>query len=218
VGRSYEKIIRINSQSGKGGVAYIMESYFDIKLPKLMHAEFGQIIQHETDTTGKDVDPERMMDLFEEEYTSKTAPIEFKDCEIRTRGESTRVIAKINYAGESLNIEGIGNGPLDALGTAIKSRVFGDFKLTSFSQHALNQTTASKAIAYIGIETNRSTVFGVGIDANISIASFKALFSALNRALGYQMETLESEDARNCHKRSSSEKYGDNPAQKRAEL
>ncbi|MCG8337474.1 MAG: 2-isopropylmalate synthase [Proteobacteria bacterium] len=195
VGRNYEKIIRINSQSGKGGVAYIMESKFGIRLPKSMHVEFGKVIQQEAENTGVDVNPERMLELFNQEYTDRFNPLEFLDCEIRTRGDSTRVIARINLRGTMHKIEGVGNGPLDALGTAIKRQLTTDFKLTSYSEHALDETTASQAIAYIELEASGSAFFGVGIDANISIASFKALFSALNRAAGVKDNVLPGENS-----------------------
>lgn len=184
VGRSYEKIILINSQSGKGGVAYIMESKFGIRLPKSMHVEFGKVIQQEAETTGVDVDPARMFELFNQEYIDRFNPLEFLDCEIRTRGSSTRVVARINHQGTLRKIEGKGNGPLDALGNGIKNQLATDFKLISYSEHAMEETTASQAIAYIELEVNGSAFFGAGIDPNISIASFRALFSALNRTAG----------------------------------
>lgn len=192
VGRSYEKIIRINSQSGKGGVAFVMESEFGVKLPKAMHPEFGKIVQQEADRTGVDISPARIRELFEAEYLSLSDPIELIGCEIQTKDTLTRVTAKIRFRNEMKLVKGEGNGPLDALGTGIKRQLFDRFKLVSYSEHALNETIAAKAIAYIGIEIDRQTVFGVGIDTNISIASFKALISALNRAFVFNTDQTDA--------------------------
>lgn len=182
VGRTYEKIIQINSQSGKGGVAYVMEQQFGYKLPKSMHPEFGLVVQKESEKTGEDVHPEKIFELFNEAYLSQNAPFEFKGCEIQTKNDETRVIANFEYSGELVSLSGSGNGPLDALGNGIKREGYAQFLLTSYSEHALTVTTSSQAAAYIQLEFEGVRIFGVGVDANISIASIKALFSALNRA------------------------------------
>ncbi|MCP4750333.1 MAG: 2-isopropylmalate synthase [Proteobacteria bacterium] len=181
VGRTYEKIIQINSQSGKGGVAYVMEQQFGFKLPKAMHPELGEIVQKETDKTGDEVLPPRIFELFENEYLKPNSPFEFKDCEIQTRTRKTSINATLVIDGEETMVSGEGNGPLDAMGSALKQANHAHFKLISYSEHALDQTTSSRAAAYIQIEAGPKKTFGVGIDPNISIASIKALISALNR-------------------------------------
>lgn len=183
VGRTYEKIIQINSQSGKGGVAFILEKEFGFKLPKAMHAEFAAIIQRITDDTGKDIHPNRIFEQFQNEYLEIQDPIKLGDCEIQTKNETTKVTAELVYKNERTVIAGKGNGPLDALGNAIKEAGIARFRLVIYTEHALNQTTSSNAVAYIGLEIGDSTYFGVGIDPNISIASFRAMISALNRGL-----------------------------------
>ena len=182
VGRNYEKIIQINSQSGKGGIAYIMENQFGYKLPKSMHPELGEIVQREADRTGHEVQPHEIFTLFKEAYLEVYSPFRFIDCEIRTKGQNTSISAQLEINNEMVEVRGTGNGPLDAIGSALKNENYAQFKLISYSEHALNETISSTAAAYIQIEYQKKKVTGVGIDTNISIASIKALFSALNRA------------------------------------
>ncbi len=181
VGRTYEKIIQINSQSGKGGVAYIMEYEFGFRLPKDMHPEMGLIVQNETNKTGKDLPPSRIFELFEQEYLNIDHPFQYVSCEIQTKEDVTWVRVGLNINGVIEEITGEGNGPLDAVGNAMKQRNYMQFKLISYSEHALEQTTSSSAAAYIQIKKGDINRFGVGIDPNISIASIKALINAVNR-------------------------------------
>lgn len=182
VGRTYEKIIQINSQSGKGGVAYIMDHHFGFKLPKSMHPELGLIIQKEADKTGDEIVPERIYQIFEDEYLNTEAPFKFKECEINTKGNQTRVKLQLEVDNLTQIYAGSGNGPLDAVGNALKTSGMVQFKLISYSEHALDQSTSSKAAAYIQLKIADAEIFGVGVDSNISIASIKALMCALNRA------------------------------------
>ena len=182
VGRTYEKIIQINSQSGKGGVAYIMDHQFGFKLPKSMHPEVGRIIQKEADRTGEEIKPERIYQIFEQEYLQADTPLKLVECEIQTKGNSTRVNLQMDIDGIIQAFTGIGNGPLDAVGNALKSNRQIQFKLLYYSEHALDQSTSSHAAAYIQLAIGKTEIFGVGIDSNISVASIKALLCALNRA------------------------------------
>ncbi len=183
VGRTYKKIIQINSQSGKGGVAFILEKEFGFKLPKAMHPEFGLIIQQVTDETGQEIHPNKIFEHFKKEYLEISNPISLKSCEILTKNEKTKVSAQLVYGDKDLVVEGEGNGPLDALGNGLKNADVARFRLVTYTEHALNQTTSSSAVAYIGLELGNSIYYGVGIDPNIGIASFRAMISALNRAL-----------------------------------
>lgn len=195
VGRTYEKIIQINSQSGKGGVAYIMESHFGYKLPKNMHPEFGDLVQKETDRTGEEIRSFEIYDLFKRTYLEPISPFQYRDCDIRTRGNETTIIAHADINDQLVELRGTGNGPLDALGAALKGSGYAQFKLLSYSEHALEETTSSTAAAYIEIECQEIRGFGVGVDANISVASIKALFSALNRVgkvLPFPLELVSS--------------------------
>jgi 2-isopropylmalate synthase len=190
VGRTFENVIRINSQSGKGGVAYIMEKEFGFSLPREMHPEFSTIIQTISEKSGKEVRPEVILRAFEEEYLAKTSPLAFKGCLINEEPASGRngnfrgseVKALIVMNGEEREIAGIGNGPIDAFCRALKSELGIDFTLTAYHEHALGQGSDSKAVAYIQIQEGGNRLFGAGVDTNISIASLRAVVSALNRS------------------------------------
>ena len=190
VGRTYESIIRINSQSGKGGVAYVMENEFGLQLPREMHPEFGKLIQAISDTTGLEVDPAAIMETFEREYLDITRPYEFKNCKltdddrnIEDQSPETMIKAIVACNGENKSITGYGNGPIDAFCNALKEWITVDFRLSAYHEHALEEGSDSKAVAYIRIDDEENkNYWGAGIDSNIDTASFKALLCALNRS------------------------------------
>jgi 2-isopropylmalate synthase len=191
VGRTYESVIRINSQSGKGGVAYIMEKEFGFRLPVDMRPEFGEIIKSLSDRTGKEVTTGMIWDAFEKEYLRATSPLSFGSCEKRkdlpeaeTCGTpETLVTAVVDIGGDRRSIAGKGNGPIDAFSRAIRTEIKIDFKLISYYEHALDKGSDSRAVAYIQIEDAKNRRFwGAGIDTNIEVASFKGILSALNRS------------------------------------
>lgn len=190
VGRDYEPIVRINSQSGKGGVAFVMDTYFGYKLPKGMHKEFADVIQKIAEAQGE-VSPDTIMDKFREEYiTAKTEseyPFEFTSCKISdVDGESeedTLVKLTYKYEGKEIYVEQTGNGPIDAVKTALENTAGVKFRMTDYSQHALSDGSSAKAAAYVNcidLETGKAT-YGVGVSTNITRASIRAVFSALNR-------------------------------------
>ncbi|MGK0289551.1 MAG: 2-isopropylmalate synthase [bacterium] len=189
VGRNYEAIIRINSQSGKGGAAYIMSSKFGFELPKAMYPEFGKLVQKISDQTGIEVPSDKIWDCFEENYLLVSKPYQLHTCEIKTvpqdgDEEITRVKATMFKDGSSHEIFGEGNGPIDAFVHGMKDTFQLDFKVMSYSEHAITETSASKAAAYLQVEdANQVISFGVGVDTNISIASMKGIISAINRML-----------------------------------
>jgi 2-isopropylmalate synthase len=202
VGRTYECIIRINSQSGKGGVAYIMEQEFGFILPKEMHPEFGRVIQAISEQTGREVLPQEILNAFQREYFGTNAPLTFTRCGIQEqpspRGSGnacgSAITAAVGVSGVEQEISGTGNGPVDAFCQALKKEFSMDFTLVSYHEHALEQGSDSLAVAYIQIEDgDRSRFFGAGIDTNISIASLKAVASALNRSP--KIRTYFSRDA-----------------------
>jgi 2-isopropylmalate synthase len=191
VGRTYESIIRINSQSGKGGVAYVMEKEFGFILPKEMHPEFGRFIQTISEKTGNEVPSQAILEAFEREYLGTNGPLTFKGCGIQEKpaqGRSgascgTEIKALVAINGAEQKISGAGNGPVDAFCQALKKEINIDFTLVSYHEHALEQGSDSLAVAYIQIEDGEhDRFFGAGIDTNISIASLKAVMSALNRS------------------------------------
>ena len=187
VGREYEPIVRINSQSGKGGVAFVMDTYFGFKLPKGMHKEFADVIQRIAEAQGE-VSPDTIMEKFTEEYlvakTEREYPYEFESCQIVDDGAADSV-AKLTfrYNGEKKYVESEGNGPIDAVHKAIKKETGIDVKILDYSEHTLGEGSHAKAAAYIQIldKSTKKTTFGVGVSSNITRASIRALFSALDR-------------------------------------
>jgi 2-isopropylmalate synthase len=190
VGRTYESIIRINSQSGKGGVAYIMDKEFGYKMPKNMHPEFGAIIQKKTDREGRELQHQEIWKTFEEAYLKATKPYALKGFNVIKRhiDDSEQhsfadIEAEILMNGETRTVRAVGNGPLDAFCAALKTGVTGDFNLCSYHEHALNGGSSARAAAYIEIEiSGGEKIWGVGVDTDIIVASIKAVLSCLNRA------------------------------------
>ncbi|WP_136805318.1 2-isopropylmalate synthase [Desulfosediminicola flagellatus] len=191
VGRTYESIIRINSQSGKGGVAYIMDKEYGYKMPKAMHPEFGNIVQSVTDREGRELQHKEIMAAFEEAYLAATAPYSLKSFNVVKRHfddaeklSSAEIQAIVRVNGEEKSIEATGNGPLDAFCSALKAHITGDFTLCSYHEHALNGGSSASAAAYIEIEKPEGTkTWGVGVDTDIIVASIKAVLSCLNRKM-----------------------------------
>lgn len=190
IGREYEPIVRINSQSGKGGVAFIMDSYFGFKLPKGMHKEFADIIQKISEKQGE-VSPEQIMDSFRESYLNRKEPLHFRklkmddvnpDGDIETEFD-TRVIITYTYNGEEKTFEAVGNGPIDAVKRGIQEITGVRIKVLDYEEHALQSGSNSQAAAYIHLlnADEGSVTYGVGVSSNITRASVRALFSAVNR-------------------------------------
>ena len=196
IGRSYQAIIRINSQSGKGGVAYVMETEFGCQLPKTMQPEFGKVVQELSDHSGREVESHEIWRAFQREYLEADAPLRFLDYAIASDAEdSSRMNGTLTIAvdGTEMELSGSGNGPIDALKDALGQAGLDDFRLTHYSEHALGQGTDSTAIAYIQIARDDGTQrFGVGTNPNIAKASALALISALNRGLAASPRRLST--------------------------
>ena len=186
VGRTYESIIRINSQSGKGGIAYILEEKFGYTLPKKMHPEIGRIVQKVTDREGRELSSNEILAIFEETYFHPKSHIKLIDFATQsTTSHDATVQCRLKYKhhGKIIEIEGHGNGPIDACKKAMMQVYLNNFTLRSYSEHSCGEKSDAKAVAYIEIETEElESYFGVGSDTDISLASIKALFNALNRA------------------------------------
>ncbi len=188
IGREYEPIVRINSQSGKGGVAFIMDNYFGFKLPKAMHKEFANVIQAITETKGE-ISPDEIMEAFRAEYLEKKEPLHFRKLKVDDlSGETesnfdTKVALGFTKDGQEMSVEGIGNGPIDAVKRALQDSLGIDIKILDYSEHALQSGSNSQAAAYIHLlDSNTGNVtYGVGVSSNITRASVRAIFSALNR-------------------------------------
>lgn len=188
IGREYEPIVRINSQSGKGGVAFIMDTYFGFKLPKGMHREFANVIQAISEKQGE-VSPDQIMESFRQEYLMKKEPIHFRrlrvdDLSEETESEfDTKVVVVYTDKGEEKRFEAVGNGPIDAVKRGLQETLDINVKILDYEEHALQSGSNSQAAAYIHLldAESGSVTYGVGVSSNITRASVRAIFSAVNR-------------------------------------
>jgi 2-isopropylmalate synthase len=183
IGREYREVIRVNSQSGKGGVAYLLESEFGIVLPKDLQREFGPIANDEVDRLGREVSAAELKKMFWREYVERTAPWELQSFETESKGGLVKCRATILRDGAPLEISGEGNGPLAALVHGLTKSGVPRFEIANYSEHALSSGEEAAAIAYIQIKRpDGKSRWGVGVDTNIELASVKAVLNALNRS------------------------------------
>jgi len=184
IGRSYRAIIRINAQSGKGGVAYILEQEFGYSLPKPMHREIGRLINEVADTRGTELTPADVHEVFRQEYLERRTPLALQHFKTTERDSDVTCVATLVIEGVARELTGQGNGPIDAFTRALAATALPRFEVLSYAEHSLGKGSEARAVSYIQIKTDRGqTLFGAGIDTNIELASIKAIVSALNRAL-----------------------------------
>ncbi|MFD4461016.1 2-isopropylmalate synthase [Nocardia sp. NPDC058480] len=184
VGRTYEAVIRVNSQSGKGGVAYIMKTDHGLVLPRRLQIEFSQAIQAITDGEGGEVTPKEMWDVFATEYLNPIMPLERikqKVTAAETDGGVDSIVATVKVEGAEQEISGSGNGPLAAFVDAIATVGF-DVRVLDYSEHAMSAGDDAQAAAYVEVAIGEKVVWGVGIATSITTASLRAVVSAVNRA------------------------------------
>ena len=183
IGREYREVIRVNSQSGKGGVAYLLESEFGIELPKDMQREFGPIANEAVDQLGREVSGAELKAMFWREYVERISPWQLKSFETESRNGVVNCRAKLLRDGQPVEFSGVGNGPLAALVHGFNTIGVPRFEITNYSEHALGAGEAAAAISYIQIKTSDGkSRWGAGVDTNIELASVRAVLSALNRA------------------------------------
>ncbi len=188
IGREYEPIVRINSQSGKGGVAFVMDTYFGFKLPKGMHKEFANVIQAISEKQGE-VSPQQIMDNFRSEYLDQKEPLHFKKLRVDDLSDEnetefdTKVSVVYTDKGVEKSFEAVGNGPIDAVQRGIQEFTGVRIKVLDYEEHALQSGSNSQAAAYIHLLNADSgdVTYGVGVSSNITRASVRAIFSAVNR-------------------------------------
>jgi 2-isopropylmalate synthase len=181
IGREYHEVIRVNSQSGKGGVAYLLESEFGIELPKEMQREFGPIANDLVDKLGREVSGTELKQMFWKEYVERTSPWQLKSFATESKNSVVKCHAELSHAGMPVEISGEGNGPLAALVHGISARGI-RFEISNYSEHALGAGEGAAAIAYIQVKTpDGKSRWGAGVDTNIELASVRAVLSALNR-------------------------------------
>ena len=194
VGRSYEAVVRVNSQSGKGGVAYLLGTTRKLELPRRLQIEFSHIVQRHTDTYGGEVDGARLWSIFADEYLpaaaapeaelSRWGRFELRGATLTSTGDdedSTLTVTLVD-GGEEKHLTASGNGPLDAFVTALESTGL-SVRILDYVEHALSEGRDAKAASYVECEVDGQVLWGVGIDPSITTSSFKAVISALNRAL-----------------------------------
>ena len=186
IGRQYEPVVRINSQSGKGGVAFVMDTFYGFRLPKGMHKEFADVIQAISEKQGE-VAPEQILEEFKSNYTEKKEPIHFLRCQITEAEDDTEfsTLAKVRYTDHGVEkvFEGVGNGPIDAVQKGLERELGIEIRVLDYNEHALTSGSGAQAASYIhllDVKTGKTT-YGVGISSNITRASIRGIFSAVNR-------------------------------------
>ena len=184
VGRTYEAVIRINSQSGKGGISYILEQDYGVTLPRRMQIDFSQVIQKQADETGKELNSKEIWQSFEENYL-KNHPnrITYSSHEIQSTKEKDKIKLSLVENGKEITIEGAGNGPIDAFINALNTLLSSDFKVSDYHQHSISSGSDASAAAYIEIQNKNFSNWGAGIDQNTTVASYKAILNGINKIL-----------------------------------
>ena len=183
IGREYHEVIRVNSQSGKGGVAYLLESEFGIALPKDFQREFGPIANDEVDKLGREVSGTELKKMFWKEYVERTTPWQLQSFETESKNGVVKCQAKLLRDGKPVEFAGEGNGPLAALVHGFSKAGVPRFEIVNYTEHALGSGEEASAISYIQIKhADSKTRWGAGVDTNIELASIRAVLSALNRS------------------------------------
>ena len=186
IGASYEAVIRINSQSGKGGISYIMETDFGIQMPRALQVEFSRVVQNISETTGEEQTPSDIWAAFEAEYLNAVSPYEFVEHLTRTGSHASEVrhlTATVRKDGTTMEIDGTGNGPIDAYVNALSKDSGRDIKVFSYSEHSVGSGSDATAIAFVETEVDGHRLYGVGRNPNIVSASLIAVTCAVNRAI-----------------------------------
>ncbi|MEC7676360.1 MAG: 2-isopropylmalate synthase, partial [Pseudomonadota bacterium] len=187
IGRSYEAVIRVNSQSGKGGVAYILETEYQIRLPKAAQPAFSKVVQQVTDETSKEITAAGIWDLFEREYLVQEGPfdlVSFASQSASLSNDLERISAVVRHNGEDHVIKATGNGPIAAFVSGMREAFGLQFKLIDYEEHTRSVGSDAQAAAYINLrvpDAEGADVWGVGIDTSITMAPIKAVVSAINR-------------------------------------
>jgi 2-isopropylmalate synthase len=196
LGRSYDSIIRVNSQSGKGGVAYLLERDYQLVMPRRLQIEFSQVVQAAADITGKELTSKELWDLFQQEYLAPRAPLLYRGHQLAasTDGADTEKLSlQVERDGRLETLLGQGSGPIDAMVAAIGL----PFDVLSYEEHSRGQGSGAVAVSYIEITTrSRRTLFGAGMHSNIITASLLAVISAVNRAIASGVLAPSAQSAR----------------------
>ena len=194
VGRTYEAVIRVNSQSGKGGIAFLLERDFGLALPRLLQIEFSQVVQAIADDTGKELSAADLHAAFVQEYVARDNPIAYIDhraSHASAEGAGEHLTARLSIDGVETLLSGTGNGPVDAFVRALRDRLGLDIHVQNYHEHATGGGEDATAVAYVQLRVGQEVaVYGVGLDSNIVTATLKAVVSAVNRAVAQGVLTL----------------------------
>jgi 2-isopropylmalate synthase len=185
LGRSYEAVIRVNSQSGKGGISYLLESEYGLELPRRLQIEFSQVVQAAMDASGKEFTAADLWALFEGEYGLKSTAVpqhQVVEEQHSTEGTLVALAAQVQMGGRAFGVRGTGNGPIDAFVQGLAQATGETVRVLDYHEHSIGAGANARAVAYLELRVGEKTLFGVGIDANIVSASLKAIVSGLHRA------------------------------------
>lgn len=200
VGRSYEAVIRVNSQSGKGGISYLLESEYGLELPRRLQIEFSHCVQGVMDATGKELTAQNLYALFQQEYGLLTVITpsnqQFTDhlSDVGNEGRGVTLTAEVEEAGQVMHVCGTGSGPIDAFVNGLCLATGHTLRVLDYREHSIGEGAHVQAIAYLELRVDLQTVYGVGMDANIVSASLKAILSGLRRAAIRQKTSLDTEE------------------------
>ena len=186
VGRTYEDVIRVNSQSGKGGVAYLLKTEQELDLPRRLQIEFTRVIQQITDTTGKEITGNEIWDQFRNHYLTVTKPYElvsFTTSQNAEGADRSRLSATIRVDGEEQTVSGEGGGSVEAFANAINEAMSTDVRVLDYHEHAIGSGTDAQAVCYMELQVGETELWGVGVHSDIVTASLRAIISGVNRAV-----------------------------------
>jgi len=183
LGRDYEAVIRINSQSGKGGVAHILADRHGLDLPRAMQVDFSNVIQALGDETGKEVDADTIWEVFQKTYVDRSDPLAFIGCRVTSGATTCRIEADIKHGGKTITFKGVGSGPIEAFLQGLESSVGISAAVCNFHEHAIATGSGAEAAAYVEVENGNDRGHGCSVNANTVTASLKAVTSAINRML-----------------------------------
>lgn len=185
LGRGYEAVVRVNSQSGKGGVSFLLAQQAGLQLPRKLQIEFSRIVQQINDSTGKEMNAADIVTLFQQEYLLNNGPLVYQQSNMTAQDDNMQHIdIQLQRDGQLLTIVGIGNGPIDATAHAISQFVDLSIEVVDYHEHSVGEGSASKAVCYMELKINQQhTLFGVALHSNITTAAVKALINGVNRHL-----------------------------------
>ncbi len=189
VGRTYEAVIRINSQSGKGGVAYLLEKDHGLSLPRRLQIDFSNVIQEITDESGKEIEVDEIWEEFRKNYVDVGSSLKYIGHSINSDNSADKDLSdtlnlKVRFNGKEVEVKGKGNGPIDACINALSDLLDSSIKISDYHQHAISSGSDASAAAYIEIQINEKAFWGIGINSNTVAASFEAIVSGINKSMG----------------------------------